>query len=133
MIDFYATQSAKRATIPDIPKLDSRRVVHGEQAVTFLKPLPTSSEGKELEIRAKVIGVYDKGKPGTVVETEHLLVDKKTGDVYSRAVGSSFFVGQGGWGGPKGPKTVNYPPPEGKKPDAEGTIETTAETALLYR
>lgn len=77
-------------------------MVHGEQAVEFLKPLPTSSEGKELEIRGKVLGVYDKGKPGTVVETEHLLVDRKTGEVYSRAVGGSFFVGQGGWGGPKG-------------------------------
>jgi len=48
-------------------------------------------------------------------------------------VGSSFFVGQGGWGGPKGPKTVNYPPPEGKKPDAEHVVQTTPETALLYR
>jgi peroxisomal enoyl-CoA hydratase 2 len=102
-------------------------------------------------MRAKVLGVYDKGKPGSVVETENLIVDKATGEVYSRAVGMSFFVGQGNWNGPKGkistmawmigsyadritgPKTVNYPPPEGKKPDAEYIYQTNAESAHLYR
>lgn len=49
-----------------------------------------------------MLGVYDKGKPGTVVETEQRLVDAETGETYSRAVGSGFYVGQGGWGGPKG-------------------------------
>ncbi|KAH0409364.1 Thioesterase/thiol ester dehydrase-isomerase, partial [Aureobasidium melanogenum] len=62
-----------------------------------------------------------------------LIVDKATGEVYSRAVGMSFFVGQGNWNGPKGPKTVNYPPPEGKKPDAEYVFQTNAESAHLYR
>lgn len=133
-----------------MPKFDSRKVVHGEQSITFLKPLPSTSEGREFEMRAKVLGVYDKGKPGSVVETENLVVDKATGEVYSRAVGMSFFVGQGNWNGPKGeigtismdalhtnfesgPKTVNYPPPEGKKPDAEYVFQTTAESAHLYR
>lgn len=32
-----------------------------------------------------------------------------------------------------GPKTVNYPPPEGKKPDATFVQKTNAETAHLYR
>lgn len=51
-----------------------------------------------------MLGVYDKGKPGTVVETEQCLVDVESGETYSRAVGSGFYVGQGGWGGPKGKK-----------------------------
>jgi len=102
IIDFYASQNSKRAAIPDVPKFDSRKVVHGEQAITFLKSLPPTSEGRDFEMRAKVLGVYDKGKPGSVVETENLIVDKATGEVYSRAVGMSFFVGQGGWDGPKG-------------------------------
>ena len=102
VIDFYASQNSNRASIPDVPKFDSRKVVHGEQAIAFLKPLPTTSEGREFEMRAKVLGVYDKGKPGSVVETENLIVDKATGEVYSRAVGMSFFVGQGNWNGPKG-------------------------------
>lgn len=102
IIDFYNAQNSKRAAIPDVPKFDSRKVVHGEQAITFLKPLPTSSEGRQFEMKAKVLGVYDKGKPGSVVETENLLVDKASGEIYSRAVGMSFFVGQGKWDGPKG-------------------------------
>ena len=98
----------------------------------FLKPLPVSSEGRNFEMRSKVLGVYDKGKPGTVVETETLIVDKDSGEVYSRAVGSGFFVGQGGWGGPKGPATENFPPPKGK-PDVRHEMQLKAETPHLYR
>jgi peroxisomal enoyl-CoA hydratase 2 len=131
VIDFYAAQAA--VDIPDIPKLDAKRVVDGQRKIEFLKPLPTSSEGKSFELRTKVLGVYDKGKPGTVVETEQLIVDKETGEVYSRAVGSGFFVGQGGWGGPKGPATENFPPPKGKKPDARHEMQLKLETPHLYR
>ena len=45
--------------------------------------------------------MYDKGKAGTVVETETVLAERG-GDIYSKAVGSGFYVGQGNWGGPKG-------------------------------
>ena len=133
MIDFYAASSA--TPIPGVPKLDYRRVVDGQRLIQFLKPLPPTSEGKTFELRSKVIGVYDKGKPGTVVETEQTVVDKATGEVYSRAVGSGFFVGQGGWGGPKGPSTESFPPPEGKEssPDKAHVTQLTPESAHLYR
>jgi hypothetical protein len=118
-----------------VPKLDARRVVDGQRLIQFLKPLPPTSEGRKFELRSKVIGVYDKGKPGTVVETEQTIVDKETGEVYTRAVGSGFYVGQGGWGGPKGPATVNYPPPKGREnsPDKISEKQLTAESAHLYR
>jgi acyl dehydratase len=99
----------------------------------FLKPLPTSSEGKKFEMRTTVVGVYDKGKPGTVVETQSDLVEVGTGEVYTRATGSAFYTGQGGWGGPKGPATQNFPPPKDKKPDVVFECQTTAESPLLYR
>ena len=69
--------------------------------MTFLKPLPPTSAGKRFELRSKLLGVYDKGKAGTVIETETILAETG-GDVYTKAVGSAFFVGQGNWGGPKG-------------------------------
>jgi len=133
VIDFYAAQESN--PIPGVPKLDSRRVVDGQRKMEFLKPLPPTSEGKTFELRSKVIGVYDKGKPGTVVETEQTIVDKSTGEVYSRAVGQGFFVGQGGWGGPKGPATQSYPPPQGreKSPDVTHVNQLNPESALLYR
>ncbi|EMC92948.1 hypothetical protein BAUCODRAFT_267403 [Baudoinia panamericana UAMH 10762] len=133
VVDFYAAQSSARESIPGVPKLDSKRVVDGERHIQFFKPLPTTSEGKSFEVRGKVIGVYDKGKPGTVVETQNDLVDKQTGELYTRMTGSGFFVGQGNWGGPKGPKSQNYPPPEGKKPDAVYEHPISAEAAHLYR
>lgn len=131
-------------------------MVDGQRKLTILKPLPPTSAGKKFELRNKVIGVYDKGKPGTVMETEQSIVDKETGEVYSKTVSSNFFVGQGNWGGPKGevslyhsglmlcgllillcrllgPSTMNYAPPQGKSPDATHVIQSTMETAHLYR
>ncbi|KAK7752729.1 hypothetical protein SLS62_005281 [Diatrype stigma] len=134
VIDFYAAQKAVK--IPGVPDFDSRRVVDGQRLIQFLKPLPPTSAGKTFEIRTKVLGVYDKGRPGTVLELQTDLVDKASGEVYSRAVGSSFFVGQGNWGGPKGPATETFPPPAdaaARKPDAEFEVQTDAQTALLYR
>ncbi|PMD17544.1 Thioesterase/thiol ester dehydrase-isomerase [Hyaloscypha hepaticicola] len=131
VIDFYKAQGS--TPIPGVPKFDARRVVDGQRLMTFLKPFPTTSAGRTFELRSKVIGVYDKGKAGSVVETQQDIVDKATGESYARAVGSAFFVGQGNWGGPKGPATENFPPPQGKKPDAVVSHQTTAESALLYR
>lgn len=99
----------------------------------FLKPLPPTSAGRKFELRSKVIGVYDKGKAGSVVETQQDIVDAVTGESYSQAIGSAFFVGQGNWGGPKGPATENFPPPKDKKPDAVVSHQTTLESAHLYR
>ncbi|KAG0649860.1 Siderophore biosynthesis cluster NIT22 [Hyphodiscus hymeniophilus] len=131
VIDFYASQNA--VTIPGVPKFDSRRVVDGQRKMVFLKPFPATSAGRKFELRNKVIGVYDKGKAGSVVENQQEIVDKETGEPYARIVGSAFFVGQGNWGGPKGPATENFPPPEGKKPDAVAIHQNSAESALLYR
>ena len=101
IIDFY--RRSKGATkIPGVPEFDSRRMVDGQRQITVLKSLPPTSAGREFELRGKVIGVYDKGKAGTVTEIEHELVEKSTGEVYTKILSSSFAVGQGNWGGPKG-------------------------------
>ncbi|KAK3712958.1 hypothetical protein LTR37_008843 [Vermiconidia calcicola] len=133
VIDFYAAQGASSGGIPGVPKFDPRRTVDGERHIIFYKPLPTSSEGRKFEVRGKVLGVYDKGKPGTVVEIQNDLVDAESGEMYTRTINSGFNVGQGNWGGPKGPKAPNYNPPEGQKPDAVHEQATSPETAHLYR
>ncbi|KAJ5215118.1 hypothetical protein N7468_010797 [Penicillium chermesinum] len=129
--DFYARQEATH--IPGVPKLDYRHAVDGQRKLTILKPLPPTSAGRKFELRNTVVGVYDKGKPGTVIETEQAIIDKETGEAYSKVLSSGFLVGQGGWGGPKGPSTENFPPPEGKAPDAVHVVQTSPETAHLYR
>jgi peroxisomal enoyl-CoA hydratase 2 len=134
VIDFYATQSS--TPIPDVPKFDPKRVVDGQRCITFLRPLPHTSVGRTFLLKSTVLGVYDKGKVGTVVETEQRLVEETSeGEevVYARMVGSAVFIGQGNWGGPKGPSTQSFPPPEGRKPDAVVQVEVGKEAALLYR
>jgi len=133
VVDFYASQKSPRQTIPGVPTFDAKRGVDGQRRVEFLKALPPTSAGKKFEVRTKVVGVYDKGRPGSVVETQTDLVETGSGEVYSRTTGSAFYVGQGLWGGPKGPATQNFPPPKDKKPDVVFEDQTTAETALLYR
>lgn len=131
VVDFYAAQKAVK--IPNVPDFDATRVVDGQRKMEFYKPLPPTSEGKKFEIRRKVLGVYDKGKPGSVVETQSDLVEVSTGEVYSREIGSAFYIGQGNWGGPKGPATENFPPPKDQKPDLVLEHQTTKQSALLYR
>ncbi|KAG6003305.1 hypothetical protein E4U21_002193 [Claviceps maximensis] len=131
VIDFNAT--AKTENISGVPELDYTRVVDGQRKMEFLKQLPTSSDGNKFELRAKVLGVYDKGRPSTVIDVQTDLVDTATGDVYTRVTTSSSFVGQGGWHGPKAPATKNYPPPTDKQPDAVLEHQTMPESGLLYR
>ncbi|UKZ88172.1 uncharacterized protein TrAFT101_003934 [Trichoderma asperellum] len=131
VIDFYAAQ--KKTKIPNVPDFDSRRVVDGQRKIEFLKPLPVSSAGHKFEIRQKVLGVYDKGRPGSVVDTQLDLVDANTNEVYTRLFGSAFYVAQGNWGGPKGPASENFPPPKDKNPDWVLEHPITKEAAHLYR
>ncbi|KAJ4290643.1 hypothetical protein N0V88_006390 [Collariella sp. IMI 366227] len=131
VIDFYAAEKA--VAIPGVPEFDATRVVDGQRLLQSFKPLPPSSAGKKFEIRTKVLGVYDKGRPGTVVDTQTDLVEASTNELYTRVITSSFYVAQGNWGGPKSPATVNFPTPKDRNPDVVFENQTTPETSLLYR
>jgi hypothetical protein len=73
---------------------DISRGVDGERYIEVVKPIPTTSQGKKFELRREMIGAYDKGKSGIVLEEKTLLVDAQSGEVYTKLVGSAFFVGQ---------------------------------------
>ena len=73
--------------------IDYSRVVDGERYIEIVKPIPTMSAGKKFELRKETIGAYDKGKAGIVIEEQTLLVDE-SGEVYTKIIGSAFFVGQ---------------------------------------
>lgn len=117
------------------PKLNSTRVVDGARSLTILKPLPTSSIGRCFEMRKKCLGVYDKGSAGSVLHTLHELVEIHEGkevEVYARIEVWSFYIGQGNWGGERGPRMDNFEPPERER-DVVVEHQTTGETPLLYR
>lgn len=118
-----------------MPTLDPKNALDGQRQIQILRKLPVTSNGRRFQIRSKILGVYDKGKSGSVVETEQTLIDEDTATLYTRVVGSKFFVGQGNWGGPRGPSTPKYQPPEGREEDADRTseIQLSNEIAHLYR
>ncbi|KAG0291163.1 hypothetical protein BGZ98_003119 [Dissophora globulifera] len=116
--------------VPGIPAFDPNKLVHGDQSMEVLAPLPL---GGEFELLTTVTGVYDKGK-GMVIERTTKMVDPKNhSKVYTAMKGSAFVRGAGGWGGPKGPKQDPYDPPKDKQPDAEFEDKTNDELAILYR
>jgi peroxisomal enoyl-CoA hydratase 2 len=69
--------------------------VDGERGIEIVDHIPASSEGIGLEIRGKVLGVYDNGG-ATIPEQERQLVDVNTGNLYANMTSTSFGVGQGG-------------------------------------
>jgi peroxisomal enoyl-CoA hydratase 2 len=103
VIDFTTQGKPSDITgIPGVPKFDRNKIVDGQKHITIHRQLPTSSQGKSFQLHQSLLGLYDKGKAGTVIETETVLLDKITRDVYATITGSVFAVGQGDWGGAKG-------------------------------
>lgn len=67
-----------------------------------------------------------------ILEAEHELVDAKTQVKYARLTSTAFGIGQGGYGGPRGPTKQAVTPPN-RGPDAIHTFQTSPEIAFLYR
>ncbi|KIW68177.1 hypothetical protein PV04_04138 [Phialophora macrospora] len=118
--------------IPGVPQLSADNIIDGGRIMTFYRQIPTTSAGRRFELRSRIVGVYDKGKLGTIVEDEKILVDSVSGDEYVKLVGNTFYLGQGNWGGPKGPAPKNYPAPK-TQPNFTYSFQTTAQAALIYR
>ena len=112
---------------PDLGRYDPARLVHGEQSLTLLRPLPV--EGR-VRVTSVVSGIYDKGSGALVVLDSHA-ADPATGDLLLTTRSSLFIRGEGGFGGDRGP-AGDWPAPE-TPPDLEVTVATRPNQALLYR
>ncbi|OQE01451.1 hypothetical protein PENSOL_c004G05534 [Penicillium solitum] len=99
VVEFYDRNATN--TIPGAPDLDLRYAVDGQRELTIYKPLPTASTGSKFELQNKVIGIYDKGLAGSAFDTEQVIVDSVTGEVYTTTRSVSFVPKQGNWGGPR--------------------------------
>jgi len=107
--------------------------------LTALKLIPASPTGREFELGGSAweCTVCDKGKAGTVRETEHLLVGEATGRSLRKLLVLRLQLGRGGGEGRRpglhnhpfpgkgmsvnfliGPKRETLEPPEEKVPDA---------------
>lgn len=109
---------------------DWRKLLHGEQGIEILKPLPA---GGTVVGRTRVLDVVDKGAgKGALVLTERSISDGSSGDLLCRLTSTSFLRGDGGFGGPSGPSQPPHPIPA-RAPDVEIVRKTLPQAALIYR
>ncbi|SCV69191.1 BQ2448_2211 [Microbotryum intermedium] len=137
--DFSKAKDAGGAT-PGLPVLNPKKLVHAEQSIWILKPLPADS-GKGWKLRKQSVGVKDTGK-GLIVDDSQELVGPD-GEVYARMISSGYAFGdytknEPKWKGfqksiaPKQPTEAANKPPS-RKPDVVFSEKTTEEQAILYR
>lgn len=132
------------------PPLDGVKFgLDGERSIEILKRLPTaplsasSDNGGdededlktdpkiELELRSRIVGVHKRGS-GASVETEALLVDPASGDVYCRMTSGAFLVGADNFvdAGETFSEKVAVPAGE---PDCVDEVPVRPDQAVLYR
>lgn len=101
-------------------------VLHGEQAITIHKTLPTQAK---VVNSGTVEAVYDKGKGAAIVVAAETRDDE--GDLLCTNRFVAFVRGEGGFGGDPGPAPGNEPPD--REPDVVAESPTLPQQALLYR
>lgn len=110
--------------------LDWEHVVHGEQGVDFLQPLPPQGT---VSAQTRVTGIVDKGEgKGALIYTERTGIDRATGEALFRVFHTSFARRDGGFGGPDGPARPAHRLPE-RPPDQVCDLATLPQQALLFR
>lgn len=112
-----------RVSIGDI---DRTKLVHGEQALRVLRPLPPEGSGT---MTRKLEAIYDKGS-GALFVMRTQLADA-TGEPLVEIRSGVFVRGETGFGGERGPKT-EWAIPD-RAPDHMIEQRTQSNQALLYR
>lgn len=110
--------------------VDALRLVHGEQSIEWLRPLPV--EGEVIG-RTRVTGLVDKGAgKGALLYSEKVVSDAQSGEVLAIARGTTFLRGDGGFGGDSQSLSQPHRLPE-QAPDLVIDLPTRPEQALHYR
>lgn len=118
--------------------LDWRRLVHGEESVRWLRPLPAAGE---VVAKHRICRVADRGaERGAVFVVERQLEDARTGQAYSRAWTTVVARGDGGFSPPGAPLRQlgeaaedALPPLPTRAPDVVVVRPILAHQSLLYR
>jgi acyl dehydratase len=107
---------------------DLHSIVLGEQSLLLHRPLDPSGTVKCV---SRLAGIYDKGS-GALVCLEFEARDVATAEPYFVATASLFVIGEGGFGGERGPARA---PLQGTDRDPDYTVRhvTSPVQSLLYR
>lgn len=110
--------------------VDWKRLLHGEQGIEMLKPLPPQAD---VVGRTRITKIIDKGRDkGALVLSERDIIDAATDEVLARTTSTSFLRGDGGFGGsPEGAPTPHKVPD--RAPDLVDDFKTVPQAALIYR
>jgi acyl dehydratase len=123
----YAVLAAQGGGGRKFGDFDPAKLVHAEQGFELHAPLPVDGR---VSITSAITGMYDKGK-GALVTTEARAVDAETGKHLVTSRSGVFIVGEGGFGGDRGPSDT-WVAPEGE-PDHVIRYRTRPDQALIYR
>ncbi len=120
--------ASRQRGLTDLPGLSFNlaMLLHGEQDVEIHQPLPTAAK---TSTSGRIADVFDKGKAALII-MESKTADEQGQPLYTTRA-SLFVRGEGGFGGPSGPKAGNQPPE--RKPDGVVESKTLPQQALLYR
>ncbi|MGF1597830.1 MAG: MaoC/PaaZ C-terminal domain-containing protein [Acidimicrobiales bacterium] len=122
------TGKGGRSAMSQAGSYDPRMLVHGEQGIRLFRPLPTEGQVETVD---EITGIYDKGK-GAVIATKTVGTLVADGEPLYEATASVFVVGEGGFGGDRGPSDKKNVAPE-RDPDYTVSAQTRTDQALLYR
>jgi acyl dehydratase len=113
---------------------DAVKLVHGEQDVRVLRPLPAKGC---MVARNRVVSLTDKGAgKGAVAVVLRTLVDATSGDTVAESRNVTFLRGDGGFsagGGKSDPGPEPLPAVPERAADVEVSYATRPEAALIYR
>lgn len=119
---------ARRVAFPKLGNISFPKFIHGEELIRLHKPFPSQGE---VICFSEVTSIYDKGKAAVINITFTGLSKDRT--PLFEVESSFFYLGAGGFGGERGPKTDQLTPPDDKKPDFSVTYKTTENQAAIYR
>jgi acyl dehydratase len=121
---FHMTE-APTVKFPGID-IELSRVLHASEAITVPGPVPAAGTGRAV---TRFTEIWDKGK-AAVIWSETTVTTPDGAPLWTQKR-SIFARGEGGFGGERGPSTSAEPPD--RAPDAELSIPTLPQQALLYR
>ncbi|NHJ21620.1 MAG: MaoC family dehydratase [Candidatus Lokiarchaeota archaeon] len=123
----YATV-LRYSVFPHLGNISFPKFIHGEELVRLYKPFNPQGE---VICFSEVTSIYDKIKAAVInVKTTGLSNDRSP---LFEIESSFFYLGAGGFGGERGPKTEPITPPEDRSPDFSVTYKTAENQAALYR
>lgn len=110
--------------------MNPANILHGEQYMEVLKPLPTAAK---IKTQFKIQDTLDKEK-GALVLVQHDTFNAINGEKLTTGQISVFIVGAGGFQGKRtSSHVIPTVDPPNRTPDASLTQKTTTDQAALYR